>query len=230
MQQLHLRGAFLRHCVVQSNKEGGVFVRINASADYTEAIRAEMDWIELPTRSKNMDLEGEFAGGRLTLTGDQQTLGGGAPELRIDFDQLTNFRAVRVKDKDQESTRDELRFHVISMDPNAAALCQSYKAQAKKSLGSMEFKFTAQLGAVKAADPDQFTIPEASTEPADTAPGELLSIRDGMAIKTQGRKGKRHQQAQAASDVSVEISPEDRAVLDAVINQSLEAVEGEAVQ
>ena len=46
-----------------------------------------------------------------------------------------------------------------------------------------------------------------------------------MAIKTQARRGKRHQQAAAASDVSVEISAEDRAALDAVINQSLDAVQ-----
>jgi hypothetical protein len=182
MAKLKMRGAHLAHCVIQSNKEGGVFLRINGRADYTKEIREENGWVELPDRSKNMDLEGEYAGGLLTLTGDQQTLGGGAPTLTLDFDQLTTFRAVRVKDKDQESSRVELRFHVISLDPNAAALCQAYKSAAKKSLGIMEISIrnVGERVTEPAADPKQTKLVE--SEP------ERISNADAMKIGKRGRR------------------------------------------
>lgn len=152
MAKFIMRSAWLAHCVTQSNKEGGVFVRINARCDYTKAIREEHGWVELPNKSKNMDLEGSFARGIVSLVSQQGTLGAENGTLDLPYTEVTTFRAVRVQDKDQESTRVELRFHIITTHDDAARMCQLYKVLAKKSFGQMTINVGA--GAPEGKQPE----------------------------------------------------------------------------
>lgn len=202
-----MRGAYLSHVVIQSN-ESGTFCRLNVRADYSDSVREENGWQELGINSKFVDLIGEMPAGRLALTSQQILTNGSCPELRIAFDSIGTFRAVRVKAKDQESSRVELRFHIRSSDPNAAGLCQGYKRDAKKTLGELRISDGKEV--------------EEERPPAN--PDGQLTIAEGMKIvkgDKKKNKGTRGQLTAAVAEVSVEISPEERERLDTVIEQSL---------
>ena len=182
-----LRGAALAHCVIQSN-EAGTFLRMNARADYTETIREEMGWDELGLRTRMADLDGEVAAGRLALTSQQQTLDGGCPELRLGFESMGKFRAVRCKAKDAQSSHVELRWHIISRDPNAAALAMTYKSEVKDGLGELRIS----------VGEDPIEEPEGD--------GNQMTIHEGMKLaKGTGGKPKkltRHEQLAAAASAN----------------------------
>lgn len=189
-------GARLAHCVTQSNKEGGVFVRINGRCDFTKGLRDDNDWVELPAKSKNMDLEGEYGAGRITLVCQQSTLQG-TTEIELPYTEITDFRAVRVKDKDQESTRIELRFHIVTTDPDAGRLCQLYKTLAKKALGEM----TVEVGA---------GVPQpGQQQPAQ--PGEkqtLVIVKNGKGKNGKAPSAKEQLAAAVAAEEVLVTGPE----------------------
>ena len=136
LHNITFRGASLSHCVMTTD-ESGAFLRLNAKADYTDTIRDEMSWDELGDNSKSMELAGEIPGGNLVLTCQQAGIDGSFPELQIGFDAVRAFKAVRVKEKDQESSRVELRFQIITRDHASATVVFEYKATVKKALGEL---------------------------------------------------------------------------------------------
>lgn len=222
-----MRGAWLAHCVIQSNKEGGVFLRINARCDYTKEIRDENNWVELPDNSKNMDLIGAFTPGRFNLECQQQGING-VINLELPFTDMTTFRAVRVSDKDQESTRVELRFHIITTDLNAAALCQNYKANAKKTLGVLmvEVATAGEVLKPKKVDPNQPALPGAE-QPVNASTLQKIGGRGGKATSKAAQLAAA---AKAAGPVLVTSAPDDDAST-AAIEASLSATDGQgAVQ
>lgn len=185
-----LRGAALAHCVIQSN-EAGTFLRMNARADYTETIREEMGWDELGLRSRMIELDGEVAAGRLALTSQQQSLDGTCQQLRIGFESMSKFRAVRCKAKDQQSTHIELRWHIISRDPDAATLAMAYKGEVKEGLGEM-----------------RISVGEEPIEEPEPEGGPQMTIHEGMRLAKGGNgKPPRRTRAEVMADAAANAGP-----------------------
>jgi hypothetical protein len=210
MSNLILRGAWVAHVVIQSN-ESGCFCRLNMRADFSDTVRHEMGWDELGIHSRMIEFDGELPFGRLTLKPQQETLTGSSPELKLEFEDASGFRAVRVKEKDKESTRVELRFQVRSTNPDAAAFCQEYKRLVRVGLGELRMVWS---------EGGQLDESEAANAFAPTEqPGAQLSMVEGMKVGARGRKKHTRQMEEAV--VTVDVDPDERARLDAVTEQRL---------
>ncbi len=199
-----MRGAAVGHCVIQSD-ESGVFLRMNMRADYSDTLRESMGWDPLGAHSRSMDLEGQIGGGRLRLSSQQQQIDGSFPEMQISIDEVSAFRAVRVKDKDQEATRVELRFQIRSRAEEAAALAYAYKSSAKKSLGELR---------ISQSDAPMQTV---SDERQDSRP-----IDNALNAAGSGRKKEKGRRGAPVAAAVVSIEPDERKKVEQIIDKSLQ--------
>lgn len=190
MTNTKLRGVSLAHVVTQNN-EATTFVRINVRADLTEALAQELGWGPIGPHQTSGGYDNEMGKGRLHLQSEQQALGAPTPELELEFEECGTFRVVQVKNSELDTTRNEVRFHVRSTSADAAGLCQEYKRNAKKGLGSMEIAWGEQpkTGTVKK---------EVVLTPV---PEGRISLVDGMKIGGRGKSkaGKQREQLAAAA-------------------------------
>ena len=192
MHKQILRGARLGNCVLQNDD-----VRVEIVCDFTETVREEMDWSEPSSTQKLAAFDDEFGGGSFKLTSDQKVLEGGTTEIAVPFDSISGFRCVRCKEKGQDSTRLELRFHICTTAPEAIQYCQAYKQ----------------------------TVPPlmADSKPSEDL-GERISMIDGMATGKRGRGRPRKVQIEeaAAGEVGEAVTPFDGEAVAEAIDQSLQ--------
>ena len=146
-----LRGAKIGNVVLQQDD-----ARIEIVADFTDSVCESMDWSAPSMTQKTAGFEDQFGAGSFKITNDQKTMDGGTGEISVPFDSMGGFKIVRCKDKGQDSTRLELRFHVCTTDSGAVHLCQEYKRTAKKGTGQMKVKLGGgKTVTVKAAEEEK---------------------------------------------------------------------------
>ena len=212
MHKQILRGARLGNCVLQNDD-----VRVEIVCDFTETVREEMDWSEPSSTQKLAAFDDEFGGGSFKLTSDQKVLEGGTTEIAVPFDSISGFRCVRCKEKGQDSTRLELRFHICTTAPEAIQYCQAYKQTVKKGVGPMRVT----IGAKPKTEP----VPPlmADSKPSEDL-GERISMIDGMATGKRGRGRPRKVQIEeaAAGEVGEAVTPFDGEAVAEAIDQSLQ--------
>lgn len=215
MHQQILRGAKIGNCVLQEDD-----VRIEIKCDFTDTIQEEMDWAEPSQSQKLATFDDQIGQGSFKISSDQKALGSGTTEIAVPFESMSGFRVVRCKEKGQDSTRLELRFHVCTIDTAAVISCQEYKRTVKKGVGQM--RITVGKEAAKAPAAPLFDASGAENATIH----ELSKIQTESAKKQRGRPRKTIIDA-ASAEVSVEMDPEERERLDKIIGHSIGTRDGD---
>jgi translation elongation factor EF-1beta len=136
MPKLTFRGAFIRFVDLRfDEKSKSTYVKINFTSDFSEPIREAMEWGEPGAGFTASDLEGELSLTHLVLTPNGRELK--PHEMQISAKEATGFSVVRVKGDDGESTHNELRFQVLTADPDAAAKLREYIANIGKGVAQL---------------------------------------------------------------------------------------------
>jgi hypothetical protein len=106
-------------------KEGApCFVRVHVAADFGDGIAKQMGWSEIPDCVGTCDLAGEIHASHMTLTPSEKGLRG--HEVQLSVIGAESFRLVGIQTEDGVRSGRELRFRLVSADPNAAALLAQY--------------------------------------------------------------------------------------------------------
>lgn len=139
MPRITFRGAVLRYCDLR-HEEGGKFVRLHMTADYTDVVRKEMEWDEVPESVTQAKLTGKLAASQMVLTPNGRELA--RHEIQIACNEVSDFTFVRVTE--DESSREELRFIVRSNQPGAAAMVEGYIENIGKGAGQLRVGYEVQ--------------------------------------------------------------------------------------
>src|SRR5579864_4334832 len=108
MSQITFTGAWIRNADLRTRKEGGPFVRLHLTANFTKPVREEMGWEELPDCLDSGKLKGCLMGQNMILTPKADKLA--KNEIQLECSEVSDFEMFRVRNKDGESKSMELRF------------------------------------------------------------------------------------------------------------------------
>lgn len=143
MPKLILRGAFIRFVDLRyDEKSKTVYTKVNFTSAFTEPVREAMEWGEPPAGFASAKLDGDFTATHLILTPNGRELK--QHEIQIGAKEIGGFELHRVKDDDGGSTHNELRFQVLSTDPEAAAKLREYLGVIGKGEAQMRINYEAQ--------------------------------------------------------------------------------------
>jgi hypothetical protein len=138
-ESITFRGCWVRYFDGRQ-EEGGAFVRIHMTAEFTEPVMVEMDWEDPGHSVSSANLEGSLLATHLILTpGDKQLK---ANELQFDISSIEDFKVATVQ-KD-EMKRRELRFVVRSSAPGVAAQVDEYIRRIGEHQGAMKVSYVKQ--------------------------------------------------------------------------------------
>jgi hypothetical protein len=107
MEKLIFRGAEIRYSDTRKD-EGGVFVRIHMTADFTEVVREAMGW-NVGTFSKGKLVPNDLCATHISLIPDEKSFRNHAIDLEIT--NMSDFEYFEVKDEDGNVSH-EVRFIV----------------------------------------------------------------------------------------------------------------------
>lgn len=158
---INFSSAFIR-TVSMALDEGTKRIRINVSASLTKEVREKMEWLE-PTKPKgngrtiddaatSIDLEGELQGRTMTLKPNDKELQRHACEIEVS--EVGKFCLVTVKEN--ESTRKELRFQILTTQRGALGKIEKYTDAVGQAKAELRISHVKQeelpLGDVTASD------------------------------------------------------------------------------
>lgn len=138
-ESIVFRGAFIRYFDGRQ-EEGGAFVRIHMTSEFTTPVMEEMGWDDPGGSVTDAKLSGELHATHLVLTpGDKQLR---QSEIQFDIRDVGDFKMVSVE-KD-ETKRRELRFVVRSSAADTAGLVDGYIRQIGEHQGVLRVSYTKQ--------------------------------------------------------------------------------------
>lgn len=143
MPKLILRGTQVRFVDLRyDDKSKMVYCKINFTAAFSEPVREKMEWGEPPAGFASAKLDGEFTAKNFILTPNGREMK--AQEIQVQAKEIGNFELHRVKNDDGESTSNELRFQIVTPDPEAAAKLAQYLSVVGKGEAQLRVDYEAQ--------------------------------------------------------------------------------------
>jgi hypothetical protein len=98
-ESIIFRGTHIRHFDGRQ-EEGGAFVRIHLTSEFSTNVMAEMDWTDPGVSVTEAKLDGELHGTHLILTpGDKQLA---MNEIQFDVRSAEDFKVVTVTEKESK--------------------------------------------------------------------------------------------------------------------------------
>jgi hypothetical protein len=190
LPKLIFRGAFVRFVDLRyDEKSKTVYTKINFTAAFSDPIRQAMEWGEPPAGFASAKLDGEFTATNLILTPNGRELK--QHEIQLSAKEISGFDLVRVKSEDGESTSNELRFQVISQDPEAAYKLREYLAVIGKGEAQMRVGYEAQSELeMEAEDAEERMISQEQAE--DTAEEDGPALAPAVLMGGSHQKGTRN--------------------------------------
>jgi hypothetical protein len=138
--KITFRGARIRYFDGRQ-EEGGAFVRIHMTSEFSTPVMDAMDWTDPGTSVTDAKLEGELHATNFVLTpGDKQLAG---HEIQFDIRSVEDFKVVTVQEKESSSRR-ELRFVVRSSAEDVAAKVDQYLRRIGDHQGLLAVSYTKQ--------------------------------------------------------------------------------------
>lgn len=166
MPKLLFTAAYIRFVDLRyDEKSKTAYTKINFTAAFTEPVREAMEWGEPPAGFASATLDGEFTASHLILTPKGKELKD--HELQINAKEIHSFELVRVKNKDGESTSNELRFQIVTPDPEAPAKLAEYISKIGKGEAHLRVNYEAQSELEMEAEKQEQLI--SKEQAADTA-------------------------------------------------------------
>lgn len=168
MESITFRGAFVRYFDGRQ-EEGGAFVRIHMTADFSDVVINEMEWEDPGHSATDSKLEGELMGSNFILTPGDKSLS--QYEIQFGIRSVEDFKMVRVADG--ESKRRELRFIVRSSAAGVAAMVDDYIRRVGDHQGALKVSYSReeqQALPLRTASPAKEKEPEAPEPKAEAAP------------------------------------------------------------
>ena len=182
MPKLLFRGAHIRFVDVRYDQNSKTtYTKINFTASFSEPVREAMEWGEPPAGFASAKLDGDFNATHLILTPNGKELK--QHELQINAKEIGNFELVRVANDGGDSTSNELRFQVVTADPEAAAKLSEYIAVIGRGEGQLRVNYEAQSELEMEAEETQERL-ISEEQAADT------TKEDAVAVGGRGRKKK----------------------------------------
>lgn len=121
-------------------EEGGAFVRVHLTSEFTEPVMQAMDWDEPGSSVTDAKLDGELHAINFILTpGDKQLQ---QHEIQFPIRSVEDFKVVTIE-KDEVKRR-ELRFIVKSPAEGVAALVDNYIRRIGEHQGALKVSYTSQ--------------------------------------------------------------------------------------
>lgn len=142
MPKLIFRGTKIRFIDLRyDDKSKTPYVKVNFTSAFSDPVRQAMEWGEVPAGFASANLDGEFNATHMILTPN-----GGAEmkqhEMQINAKEIGGFKLVRVKGDDGDSTSNELRFQVVTADPEAAFKLRDYISKIGKGEAQLRVNYT----------------------------------------------------------------------------------------
>lgn len=174
MPKMTFRGARLRYSDIRRD-EGGQFVRLHLTADYSDTVARQMDWPdEIPAAVKSCKLSGRLSLSSIIITPNSRELK--KHELSLDASEATDFQLVRSGGdlEEGEPPQTSLRFIIRTAAPGAGAQVETYWSIIGEDLASLKVDYAKQdsldFGAAAASE-------ESEEESADA--GEVGEEAEG---------------------------------------------------
>lgn len=186
MPKLIFRGAYIRFVDLRYDEKSKTpYVKINFTAEFTEPVRQAMEWGEPPAGFASAKLDGEFTASNLIMTPNGRELK--IHELQINAKDIGGFELARVKGDDGDSTHNELRFQVLTADPEAALKLREYIAAIGKGEAQLRVGYEQQSEMpLEEEDAQERLISE--EQAADTAGAPLASATTMGGTHQKGRR------------------------------------------
>jgi hypothetical protein len=132
----------VRYFEVRKKEGAPCFVRVHVAADFGERIAEQMEWSEIPDCVGTCDLAGEIHASHMTLTPSEKALRG--HEVQISVISADSFQCVEIRTEGGVRSGRELRFRLVSADPNAAALLAQYMQRVGDASGDLTVSHVVQ--------------------------------------------------------------------------------------
>jgi hypothetical protein len=142
MPSINFTGAHIRFIDVRKSAASTHTV-VHVTVNYSRAVCKAMSWSEDRDGDKSVNLEGELSGKNFILTPPGE-LSRPRHELQLDITSASGFKYASVKNPDGESKRSELRFQVLSAQPGAGALAESYLSKIGDAKGTLKISYEKQ--------------------------------------------------------------------------------------
>lgn len=142
MSKLICRGCRVRYADVRESK-AGVYTRLYLTADFSDTVREQMGWE--PPGVLSGKLDGELNATHFILTPNQKELR--QHELQLDAVSVDDFQYFQVKDAENETTSEEMRFVIHTAVDGASALVENYMRRvgtSDKSIGQLRINYEVQ--------------------------------------------------------------------------------------
>lgn len=183
MPKMLFRGAIVRFVDARYDEKSKMrYARINLTSDYSDPVREAMEWGETPEGFTSAKLTGEITATHLILTPNGRELK--QYEVQLSAKELGGFGLFRVKNQDGEGTHLELRFQIVSADPDAGPKLWEYVGQIGRGVAQLRVNFEAQSemdlegkGESEDVDAERLISPEQAAETAEDGPA-LASASD----------------------------------------------------
>ena len=141
MPKLIFRGAFIRFVDLRYDDKSKVaYTKLNFTAAFSDPIREAMEWGEPPAGFNSAKLDGTLTATNLILTPNGKELK--QHEIQIDCKEISGFEFVSVKEGD--STRQELRFQIVTAVDGAEAIIGAYIRAIGKGEGQLRIGYEQQ--------------------------------------------------------------------------------------
>lgn len=200
MPKLILRGAFVRYVDLRyDDKSKTVYSKINFTAAFSEPVRNAMEWGEPPAGFASAKLDGDFTATHFILTPNGREMK--AQEIQMDAKEIGNFALHRVKDDDGESTSNELRFQIVTADPNAASKLREYLSIVGKGEAQLRVNYEAQSDLEMEAEAEEekqgaLISEEQAADTAEESDGSAPIAAAAVMGGTHQRKGRDKKRAE----------------------------------
>ena len=137
------RGCKLRNgCDVRLSEKSGKYVTIYFTSDFSDTVRAAMDWEPVNDGISQAKLNGKLHAHTMILTPTSKQLKG--YELQANISYVDNFQVFRIKAKDGDSIVTELRFEVTSTQEDCGAQIEGFLGSAGCAPCSLKVSYTKQ--------------------------------------------------------------------------------------
>jgi hypothetical protein len=144
VERLIFRGARVRYFDGRDSK-AGFFTRIYMTADFSDVVREAMGWGPPAEGFSQGKLDGELNATNMVLTPNQKPLR--QHELQLAVVKVDDFQFFRVKNSDDETTSEEVRFVLHSAVDGAAGLLENYMRRigtSDDSVGQLRIAYEVQ--------------------------------------------------------------------------------------
>ena len=143
MPKLILRGTFIRFIDLRYDEKSKTpYTKINFTADFSDPVREALEWGEPAAGFTSGDLEGEYTASHLILTPNGKELR--THEIQINAQSIGDFSFHHVKGREDEGEHDELRFQVVTSDPEAPLKLRDYIAAIGKGEAQLRVNYEQQ--------------------------------------------------------------------------------------